>query len=376
MGLETATYISELVSANPGDTEYVKQGDDHLRLLKSTLQNTFPNASKPWYLPDYAGKTTNYTVLSTEQNKFFGFDATSGNLVATLPTLAAGDAGWSCVIQKIDAGTSTIAITPAAGTINGAANVAISVQFAARLVLWNGTTWLCAALDFDTTGSGSGSVNWTAVSMTSASALTAPAIDDLLPIYDTSATANKKIALSDLFLVINSLTEDTSPSSSADFAVTYDASAAAAKKVKLSNLVSVSVPIAATQAELEAASSTAAFTSPGRQQYHPSAAKAWAKVTVSGGTPTLAASHNIASITDIGLGILKLTFSTAFSSVGYAVLVSAERASTSYGNSDVRNVAVRSGGQLTSSITVECFDNAGNARDPDVWHVACFGDQA
>jgi hypothetical protein len=43
MGLEAATYISQLVATNPvGATDPRSQGDDHLRLLKSTLQNTFP----------------------------------------------------------------------------------------------------------------------------------------------------------------------------------------------------------------------------------------------------------------------------------------------------------------------------------------------
>lgn len=45
-GLETATYINELVTTNPvGATDPKSQGDDHLRLIKSTLKNTFPNVS-------------------------------------------------------------------------------------------------------------------------------------------------------------------------------------------------------------------------------------------------------------------------------------------------------------------------------------------
>jgi hypothetical protein len=42
--LETATYINELVATNPvGATDAKSQGDDHMRMIKSTLQNTFPN---------------------------------------------------------------------------------------------------------------------------------------------------------------------------------------------------------------------------------------------------------------------------------------------------------------------------------------------
>jgi hypothetical protein len=41
MSLEAATYIHELDSANPTGADPRAQGDDHTRLVKSTLQNTF-----------------------------------------------------------------------------------------------------------------------------------------------------------------------------------------------------------------------------------------------------------------------------------------------------------------------------------------------
>lgn len=43
MALETGTYISDLVSTNPAGSDALAFADDHLRLIKSTLQNTFPN---------------------------------------------------------------------------------------------------------------------------------------------------------------------------------------------------------------------------------------------------------------------------------------------------------------------------------------------
>jgi hypothetical protein len=43
MALETGTYISDLVTTNPSGGDFVEQGDDHLRLIKSTLKTTFPN---------------------------------------------------------------------------------------------------------------------------------------------------------------------------------------------------------------------------------------------------------------------------------------------------------------------------------------------
>lgn len=45
MALESATYISDLVSTNPVGGDNVSVGDDHIRLLKSTVKATFPNVS-------------------------------------------------------------------------------------------------------------------------------------------------------------------------------------------------------------------------------------------------------------------------------------------------------------------------------------------
>ncbi len=47
MALETATYINQLVVSNPGATDTVAQADDHLRLIKTVLKNTFPNINGP-----------------------------------------------------------------------------------------------------------------------------------------------------------------------------------------------------------------------------------------------------------------------------------------------------------------------------------------
>lgn len=45
MALESATYINQLVAANPTLSDPKAQGDDHLRMIKSVLKNTFPNVT-------------------------------------------------------------------------------------------------------------------------------------------------------------------------------------------------------------------------------------------------------------------------------------------------------------------------------------------
>ena len=43
MALETGTYISDLVTSNPDGADGRNTVDNHLRLVKSTIKNTFPN---------------------------------------------------------------------------------------------------------------------------------------------------------------------------------------------------------------------------------------------------------------------------------------------------------------------------------------------
>ena len=45
MGLESGTFISDLVVTNPAATDGLSQADDHLRLIKNTIKNTFPNVT-------------------------------------------------------------------------------------------------------------------------------------------------------------------------------------------------------------------------------------------------------------------------------------------------------------------------------------------
>lgn len=77
---------------------------------------------------------------------------------------------------------------------------------------------------------------------------------------------------------------------------------------------------AATQADQETATSTDVYVSPGRQQYHPSAAKMWVQVTYSGGTPSATTSYNVSSLTDSAGGDGLANLAVAFSSTNYGVV--------------------------------------------------------
>jgi hypothetical protein len=70
MGLESATYISQLVATNPLATDPISQGDDHLRLIKSVLQAQFSGLSG----------TTAVTADGAEMNLLDGCTATTTEL--------------------------------------------------------------------------------------------------------------------------------------------------------------------------------------------------------------------------------------------------------------------------------------------------------
>ena len=68
MGLETGTYLDALVPTNPASTDGLAQADDHIRLLKITLGNSFP------------GITGAVTATHTELNAIIGLTSSAAEL--------------------------------------------------------------------------------------------------------------------------------------------------------------------------------------------------------------------------------------------------------------------------------------------------------
>ena len=76
MALESTTYIDGLVITNPTGTDARSQGDDHIRLVKSTIRSTFPNISGA------------VTATHTELNLIDGYTGTTAELnYNDVPTL-------------------------------------------------------------------------------------------------------------------------------------------------------------------------------------------------------------------------------------------------------------------------------------------------
>lgn len=128
----------------------------------------------------------------------------------------------------------------------------------------------------------------------------------------------------------------------------------------------------AAQSDQETSSSTTTFVSPGRQQYHPSAAKAWAVFPWTAGVPTLAASYNVSSLTDNAAGNVTINFSVAFSSANYGFVGMTDNTLGTNLSSSVSRVDINT--QAAGSM--QCYANqAGSGADNAFFSFVAFGDQ-
>ena len=116
MTVESATYVSGLNANYPPGSDTISEGDDHLRLIKSVLKSTLPNADEPingvhtgvsapsptssgqlWF--DTSG-TGDLKVRNKADSAFESVDTTSTALPAGIITLWSGSSasipsGWT-----------------------------------------------------------------------------------------------------------------------------------------------------------------------------------------------------------------------------------------------------------------------------------------
>lgn len=128
--------------------------------------------------------------------------------------------------------------------------------------------------------------------------------------------------------------------------------------------LSATIPTAAAQADQETATSTTTYVSPGRQQYHPSAAKAWGMITHA---TTVSASYPGTGVsnTNPGTGQYVVTHGVTMSSANYAVMITALAGGTA---------APRLTARTTTTFSVTFNDDAGSAVNPTSFSYVIFGD--
>jgi len=132
MALESTTYIDGLVTTNPTGTDPRSQGDDHIRLVKSTIRSTFPNV---------AGAMT---ATHTELNLIDGYTGTTAELnYNDIPTLGTVEASKTVtadavgITKKLKTQEQT-EIVNAVGTVSGATAINFALGNVATAVLASG----------------------------------------------------------------------------------------------------------------------------------------------------------------------------------------------------------------------------------------------
>lgn len=131
----------------------------------------------------------------------------------------------------------------------------------------------------------------------------------------------------------------------------------------------------ATQADMEAGTSVTTVVTPGRQHFHPSAAKFWVKQTPGG---TNSASYNVSGVADAAAGIAVITIGTDFSSANWCCQATCESTSDTMTVTNLKFVRIGLGDQAAGSISIEVHDATAITavlEDPTTWQCCGFGDQ-
>jgi hypothetical protein len=145
MSVETATYINDFNAGGPPGSDPRSEGDNHIRLIKTVLQNQFPGASRAMQIPGNVAFSTTGSILKTHEGSTILVTTTSAAVTLTLPSLVAGDAGWQVKIMKITSDVNPVFIKAVAGNVtSGIFSVAQARRCIPGVVVstvWTGTAW-------------------------------------------------------------------------------------------------------------------------------------------------------------------------------------------------------------------------------------------
>lgn len=143
-------------------------------------------------------------------------------------------------------------------------------------------------------------------------------------------------------------------------------------------VVAASGLTAASQAQVEAVTSDAVALTPLNGKYHPGVAKAWCVVDVSGGTPSLTANLNVASITDNGTGDFTINLTTALSTSALCAVGMVRGPSGEGTANGLAGMSIDAGTALSASALRVWTKGGGASGVTDVqrFNVAIFGDFA
>lgn len=152
MALETATYISDLVTTNPTSTDPKSQGDDHIRLVKAALKTTLPNitgsVSATHTELNYSSGVT--SAIQTQINAKAPIASPTFTGTVTVPTpVNSTDASTKGYVDSTAFSSALPAQTGNSGkfvTTNGTtASWSTVEKIPSAAVITSTTTWTCPA---------------------------------------------------------------------------------------------------------------------------------------------------------------------------------------------------------------------------------------
>ena len=321
-------------------------------------------------------KSLNYTVISGDQSSVIAVNCSGGDVTLTLPSAVTVGAGWFVTIQH-------------AGSANQAMVATVSSQTISSGHLSYGAQVAMTASGEEVTLVSDGG-NWRVIGHTHAHPKGGAPI---LQIVDRLSAPPGSPAQGAYYILTSSPSGAWSTFAEHDVAQWTGAAwvklmpvegwlawvadedtiyqhTGSAWQSEVSTTSKAGTIRSADAAAMEAKTSGRAVTADVAHRA-PSAAKFWAKVGVSGGTPSIAVSENVTSITDTATGRLTVTIATDFSGAEWVCLATVEQGA-------VLPIfpVIEAGTLAAGSVVLRCYDVNSNLRDPGSWHIVGYGDHA
>jgi hypothetical protein len=148
MALESADWIPELVETNPIGNDPVSQGDDHIRMLKRILKDTFPFANRTVHLPLDHLIHDDILLDASHDQQLIRCDTDSNAITVTLPLGSNVWSGYWVLIKKIRENHSLFISTSGGESLNGGPTITLTNDESWALVWSSGSTAWTGAIAF------------------------------------------------------------------------------------------------------------------------------------------------------------------------------------------------------------------------------------
>lgn len=320
-------------------------------------------------------KSLSYTVLSADQSTVFVGNCSSGDVTFTLPSAVTVGDGWGVDIQHAGSANQVIVASVSSQTISSGATSYSTVMVLTRSgesvrLVSDGGNWRVTSHTTPHIKVGQGII-------TVADRLTSPPGSEVNgAVYLISGSPSgdwSSFSAGDLVQYTSSAWVRFVPAEGwqvwvADEDIVYTCTGSNTWQSAAATAAVAGIVEKATSAEVIAETADK-YPDGALLKYHPGVAKFWAKVAVSGGTPSVSASYNVTSITDSGAGLLTITIEDDFDSADWCCQVSC--LSPSITGTAIRSLMVET--QAAGSAQFRWKSGSDSGTDPDAWYIAGFG---